>query len=46
MRKYLGGALASAVAATLYVVIVELLGLTQYSWIADKFNNLLGITVE
>lgn len=34
MKKYLGGALASAVAATLYVVIVELLGLTQYSWIA------------
>ena len=34
MRKYLGGALASAVAATLYVVIAELLGLTQYSWIA------------
>lgn len=34
MKKYLGGALASAVAATLYVVIVELLGLSQYSWIA------------
>ena len=34
MKKHLGGALASAVAATLYVVIVELLGLTQYSWIA------------
>lgn len=34
MKKYLGGALASAVAATLFVTIVELIGLSQYSWIA------------
>lgn len=34
MKKYLGGALASAVAATLYVMIVDMIGLNQYSWMA------------